>query len=128
MQFRLLTIVGYTLSLTSSSIFSRKQLTIHYCPCRQHSIISNLACVNHTLHVGDRQPLRDNLLSIVRLMLIIYSSIFPVDHMEFGVSTTVVRIEPSTFLQIIHSDTRPLSQLSPRSYTSVLARLNFATR
>ena len=97
-------------------------------PGSEHGVVGDCASSDHAVDGGNWQPLRDNLLGAIWLVVMVCPSIFAVNHMELRAGATIIGIEPATFPHIRHGNARLLSQLSLRRRTHILARFDLPAR
>ena len=111
-----------------------RRLAPHYSSAREqspgseHGVVCDCASSDHAVDGGNWQPLRDNLLGVIWLMLVVRPSIFAVNHVELRAGAAVIGIEPATFPHIRHGNARLFSQLSLRRRAHILTRLNLPAR
>ena len=97
-------------------------------PGSEHGVIGDCTSSDHMVDGGNWQPLRNDLLGVIWLVLMVCPSIFAVNHVELRAGATIVSIEPTTRSHTCHGNARLLSQLSLRRRAHILARFDLPAR
>ena len=96
-------------------------------PGSEHGVVGDYTSSDHMVDGGNWQPLRNDLLGVIRPVLVVCPSIFAVNHVKLCAGATIVGIEPTSRSHTCHGNARLLSQLSLRRRADILTCFDLPT-